>query len=117
VRSVLCDTRSSWPTTTGFTTRGRTGNMPSENVPREIARLRGLIARIDEVDRRGWAANLLDSWTSESSKAFRKGIAEIAAIAEEAEDEGEQDAVLDLNELLGTLIDGIEYDQQHSAGS
>lgn len=119
------------------------GKVPAERVGQEVARLRGLIPQIDEVDRREWAEDLLSRWESEASgparerrgrahqvlaqasrpggtdeerlARYRQGIADIASIAKEADTQDEQDSILEMNEMLSTLIQGIEYDRQHPA--
>jgi len=117
------------------------GNLPADQVPHELERLRALIPQIDEPEFREWGDNLLNRWQSridgpargrrarasavlarahratgtsdERLAQYRQGIAEIASIADEAADDGERAGILGSAEMLGTLIDGIEYDREH----
>jgi hypothetical protein len=115
------------------------GNMP-EGPAAQIDRLRALIPTIEEADRLAWAEDLLRGWESDwngphaermtrahdvlarvmrvqGSPAdriaeYRRGISEIAAIADETSDRSERAAIIGLNESLATLIEGTEFDRQ-----
>ena len=109
------------------------GDLDGVGATEEIGRLRELVASIEEPDRHAFADAQLDQWTrqlapgsqdrlvratsalaratspatevsAEMLGRARRGVAEIAAIADETSDDSERSAILAMAEPLATLI-------------